>query len=351
MGGTSGDGRPFTQSLQPSFLPAFIVIEAGRIISVDSHAGKLLGVIPNSIGRPEVSSSIRDALLAVAMEVQRNQGPIHGRQMSAKRTDGDPLRLAVSGCALPGGSNVVLVLQEWTASDLEARPLWQLDRLASFGLLAAAAAHEIKNAMVPCRTFVDLLLEKEPGTELAGIVSREMKRIQDLLSGLSQASVPAQEPRRPVHVHELLNQTLRLVEPQLADKSIRAERRFEAAVDVVEASGDQLKQAFLNLLLNGIESVSENGRVEVQTRIDSGQAGAGELAIVFADNGIGIPPEDVGHVFQPFFTTKPEGTGLGLPIARQIAVDHGGRVTVESKPGQGSCFTMWLPARTDLQTN
>jgi signal transduction histidine kinase len=164
-------------------------------------------------------------------------------------------------------------------------------------------------------------------------------------------------PARPVfsdvHLHELLDHSLRLVQPQLEAKSIASSRSFQAAPDLVRGDEFQLQQAFVNLFLNALEAMAPEGTLSVATELISskaqtaqpgGSAGRAQLRVTVKDDGAGIAPRDLAHLFEPFFTTKANGTGLGLSITRRIILEHQGTITVESQPGRGTAFHILLPA-------
>jgi signal transduction histidine kinase len=239
-----------------------------------------------------------------------------------------------------------------TARQLEER-LNQLDRLANLGTLAATMAHEIKNALVAGKTFIDLLLEQNKEAELVEVVRREVARIAAIVSRMLKFSGPGRAEFGEVHLHEVLEHSLRLVEPQLAGKSAVLNRSFQAAPDLLKGDDYQLQQAFVNLFLNAVEALGPNGTLSVTTETCAPDASSGKrgspanrphLRVAIKDTGAGIAPENMARLFEPFFTTKPHGTGLGLAITRRIIQEHRGDISVESQPGQGTAFQILLPA-------
>ena len=231
------------------------------------------------------------------------------------------------------------------------KDLRRLHRLASAGTLSASLAHEIKNALVAGKTFVELLLEKNQDAELVGIVRREMERIDVLVSQMLKFSRPPRTTRSLVKVHEILDLSLRLIQPQFKSKSIDINSSLNAALDLVEGDEQQLEQAFFNLLMNSMEAMGQNGKLAVITNIPlrrGGKTPAGHsenslLEISITDNGGGIAPENLTRLFEPFFTTKKNGTGLGLAITRKIIKEHSGDISVESKLNAGATFRVVLP--------
>jgi signal transduction histidine kinase len=222
------------------------------------------------------------------------------------------------------------------------------------GTLSASMAHEVKNAFVAVRTFVELLLEKNQEADLAEIVRQEMNRIDSIVGQMLKFSGPARPTFASVHLNFVLNKSLLLIQHLLEEKKIKLTRSFAHEADLVDGDGDQLEQALLNLFLNALDAMGENGRLTVATESLPADTkieglppvkGGHYLRVVIQDSGVGISPENMERLFEPFFTTKPEGTGLGLAITRRIIQEHHGVITVKSEPNQGTEFSLILPAR------
>jgi len=230
-----------------------------------------------------------------------------------------------------------------------------LARLATAGTMAASLAHEIKNALVSGKTFIDLVLEKNQDLELAGLVRRELGRIEWLVSRMLNFARPEQRDFAAIGLHQVLEQSLRLVEPQRKTKGIELTGSFQAAPDVVKGDDYQLEQAFVNLFLNALEAMGENGTLSVDTQCTGGAAtgalpdalGGAQVIVTIKDTGVGIPAKDMDRLFEPFFTTKSEGTGLGLAITKRIIQEHKGTIGVASQPGVGTTFKIRFPALSE----
>jgi signal transduction histidine kinase len=232
-------------------------------------------------------------------------------------------------------------------------------RLAAVGELAAGIAHEINNPMAFVRSNLSQLEGrwKEVRAELERAGRSDALRealgdvdelLVDSIEGVDRAveivrnvkgfAHPGNGGREPVDLNRLLEDALRLIAPQLRGRA-EVERQFG---EVPELSGvpQQLRQVFVNLLLNASQAISPGGHIRLTTRIEGGRA-----VVTVADDGTGIAPEIIDRIFDPFFTTKPvgEGTGLGLGIAYQIVRSHGGAISVESTPGHGAAFRVELP--------
>jgi signal transduction histidine kinase len=248
---------------------------------------------------------------------------------------------------------VVVVVNDLTSAKRLEQTFWHVDRLANIGTLSASMAHEIKNALVAGKTFVDLLLEKHQDAELVNVVRREMGRIDAIVSRMLKFVGPAQPKFSEVSLHEVLEHSLQLVQPQLTSKLIALNRSFRAVPDRVNGDDRQLQQAFVNLFLNALEAMGPNGTLAVATELTCAGvgparrkdfAGQAHVGITIRDTGGGIPPEKMARLFEPFFTTKPTGTGLGLPITRRIIEEHLGDISATSEPDKGTTFRILLPA-------
>lgn len=257
----------------------------------------------------------------------------------------------------PRARGVVVVLHDASETARIEQSLDQIQRLSCLGLLTAGLVHELKNALVPVKTFLDLAIEKYRVAELAEDARRELLRINALVEQVLRFSRTGRRVTEPVHVHEVLDDALRLVQRRREERLVLLERRFEAEPDVVAGDAVQLEQAFLNLLLNAIEAMGANGVLTVSTAVAAMPAGGAKrptasaktararrrLQVCITDTGTGIAPELLERVFDPFFTTKPGGTGLGLAIARRIVQEHGGDIAVESALNKGTTFRVELP--------
>jgi signal transduction histidine kinase len=250
-----------------------------------------------------------------------------------------------------GVAGVIVLLNDAEAAGKLAASVQRLDRMASIGTLSASMAHEIKNALVSMTTFVDDLRARHQDSELVGLVGREFRRIDAIVSQMLKFAGPAKPTFAHVSVHRILDQSLRLIQPQLESKQIFLRRSFGARSDRVDGDEYQIEQAFINLLLNGVAALSPKGQLSVSTE-QGPAASAGEssdtalepaIEITIEDTGVGIAPENLPRLFEPFFTTKPQGTGLGLAITRRIVLEHRGKIVVESELGKGTTFHIALP--------
>jgi signal transduction histidine kinase len=230
------------------------------------------------------------------------------------------------------------------------KTLRRADRLSSLGLLTAGLAHEIRNPLVAIRTFTQLLPDRYEDVEFRqsfqGLVLKEVDRICGLIRDLLSFA----RPSRPNVAHENINQVVdsiaRILETEAKDKGVAITRDFGDNLPAVAIDREQMKQVFMNLILNGIQAMQDGGSIAVSTRRyskDTTAEPAGFVQVEIRDTGAGIPEEHLEHIFDPFFTSKDEGSGLGLSISHQIVQEHGGHLEVQSKVGVGTSFFVNLP--------
>ncbi|RMG96634.1 MAG: GAF domain-containing protein [Chloroflexi bacterium] len=244
------------------------------------------------------------------------------------------------------------------AADLEARvqeraeqlrqtqaQVIRAEKLAVVGRLAASVAHEVNNPLQAIALHLQLVTEAEVSDEVRaqlGIVQEELGRIAGIVQRLLDFQRPQAGEWRLYDVHELLEDVLKLAGKQLQQAGVKVECCFASRPVLVRAVGDQLKQVFLNLILNGVEAMPHGGRLGVTVQVGKN----GRVCVEFADEGIGMSPEVMQHLFEPFFSTKQGGTGIGLAVSDEIVRRHGGKLGATSEEGQGSVFWVELPVCT-----
>ena len=184
------------------------------------------------------------------------------------------------------------------------RRLDRLDRLANLGLVAANAAHEIKNSLVAINTFVELLSQKGEEPEMAEMVQRELRRINGLVTQMLRFAAPKPAAFAALSMHELIGHSLRLLEHQMSGQTIVLKKDFSAQPDKVIGDESQLQQTFMNLLLNAVEAIGNEGEIVVATANAMDGQGRPRLNIFIRDSGPGIAPENLPHLFEPFLPPK-----------------------------------------------
>jgi signal transduction histidine kinase len=226
----------------------------------------------------------------------------------------------------------------------------QSERLAVVGTMAAEVAHEVRNPLGSIVLNLDLIqkeVEKIVGTpghspEEARLLVNEMRaevhRIQNVLENYLRCARLPTPQRQPLALNEFLDRKLAFLNGELERAGVKLHTHFDSALRTISADAEQLWQATLNLIRNGLEAMPNGGELTFSTWREGGQ-----VRLQVTDSGEGMPDEQLKQVFMPFFTTKKEGTGLGLTLVQHIATEHGGHVECESAVGKGSTFTIFLP--------
>lgn len=227
------------------------------------------------------------------------------------------------------------------------RDLVLAGKLSLTGKLARNIAHEVRNPLTNLRLALDQLKDELPegfneGNFFIDIIQRNADRIQQLINDLLQSSRPKELKIASENIHNVIDETLTLVRDRLKLEDMQLRVKYDKNVPEVMCDKDQMKIALLNLLLNALEAMeSGKGVLTVETRYTSGQ-----LEIVIRDNGCGMSEEELEHLFEPFFTAKQQGTGLGLTNTQNIVRSHHGTLEVLSEEGIGTEFTVRLNTGT-----
>jgi len=227
--------------------------------------------------------------------------------------------------------------------------LQRADRLSSLGLLTAGLAHEIRNPLVAIRTFTQLLPERYEDPEFRdkfkSLALKEVDRICGLVNDLLSFARPSAPKVSAEDANELVEGIVRILETEAKEKDVAIHLRLAPGLLKVFIDKEQIKQVTMNVILNAIQAIEGEGEVEVSTRMFSKDSSERFLQIEVRDTGVGIEEGDLENIFNPFFTTKKDGNGLGLSISHQIIQEHGGYMVADSKPGPGTAILINLPAQ------
>jgi signal transduction histidine kinase len=215
------------------------------------------------------------------------------------------------------------------------------DRLAALGQLSAGLAHELRNPLGTIKASSDMLTrtvssENEVAREVAGFINSEVDRANSLITRFLQFARPLQPRLEAADLGQTLDRVVAMVAREAP--GIAVYKNYAPEVPPFPFDAELMERVFYNLVLNAAQATAPGGAVTVKTRAAGDTA---EIAVI--DRGVGIDPKQMQSIFNPFFTTKPEGVGLGLAIVSKIVDEHGGKITVESEPGKGSVFRVFLP--------
>lgn len=308
------------------------------------------------LGKPVEDAFRRNPQIAAMLEKTLKEGLLFAEyeEKLHRKFSGDTIPVGVTTSQIfdeAGNlSGAVALIKDLSGiKSLEAGSL-RKERLAYIGTFAAHLAHEIRNPLSGIRGAAQLLSRrvKDPGlNEYMTVIMKEADRLNLILNDMLDFAKPARLKIKPVNIHQVLDSVILLMQDGLPPDTIV--RGYDPSIPDVLGDENQLKQVFLNLVKNSREALSANGSIRVNTRVVTefhlleGGSGGRMASIEIRDNGCGIKPEDLEKIFTPFFTTKPKGSGLGMPITLKIVKEHNGLLKIDSTPGKGTVVSVSLP--------
>ena len=352
--------------------PSLLVISTdreGRILDFNPGCEQLFGITKGeAVGQdytdflvvPDDRERVREALRALAEDAN---------PQSAYKTPLPPHRLSTRGrgeCSVTWYPTTTLDEGKerrgflWVGHDtteeqrLQSQIIHQ-EKMAAVGLLAAGVAHEIGNPLASISSVAQTLLRKSDDEYLRGkldLIRQNIDRIANIVHRMVDFARPPRYEWRPCSINELVQNAAQILEYDKRAKNVTFDLLLDKDLPDTVAMEDQLTQVFLNIVLNALDAVEGNptdqpAQLIIETRLESRGEGS---TILFRcrDNGPGMPADKARRIFEPFYTTKEvgRGTGLGLSVSFRIVSEHGGRISVETEPGEGACFEIRLPVRT-----
>ncbi len=226
------------------------------------------------------------------------------------------------------------------------RELLQAEKLSAIGQLSAGLAHEIRNPLSSIKAAVEILAVDYPPQDnkhrILHLLDREADRLNEVLTTFLSFAKPQPMQFKPANVANRLEEMISLIKSQAKGSLVKIVRHYPTNLPLAYMDEERIGQVFLNLMLNAVQAMPEGGELDIRIR-EAANNGKFGLQLEFSDTGIGIKPGDLPNLFNPFFTTKHDGTGLGLAVCYRIIEQHGGRIDVTGQPGRGATFNLWLP--------
>jgi len=355
------DLKSYTDNILGSLTSGIVTIDLdGRVVTLNPAAELLSGFFRGeAAGRyctelfahtPEISDLLTETLATRA--------PIASVPLTLRRRNGTTLPIEFSTAPLKGGEGkdlgVIGVFRDLTLVRKLESDLRRSDRLAALGTMAAGLAHEIKNPLTSLLTFSRHLDRKFDDRNFRerfrSVVPRELERINGIVERLLALARPARLAFTLVRLPELLDRALELHVAQFDERHVEVVREYARDVPPIQADTDALYQVFVNLVTNALDAMPRGGRLTVRASwAGTGdplppayRRSTGRVKVEVEDTGVGIEPADTDRIFNPFYTTRDSGTGLGLALAHKIVQDHGGAISFQSTRGRGTTFTIVL---------
>ena len=352
------DLKSYTDNILRSLTTGIVTIDLeGRVVTLNPAAELMTGFFAGeATGRycSELFSHTAE-IGDLLMETLTTRTGIGGVALTLRRRNGATVPVEFSTAPLRAGEGkdlgVVGMLRDVSLVRQLESQLRRSDRLAAVGTLAAGLAHEIKNPLTSLLTFSRHLQRRfeDQGfrEKFQRVVPHELERINAIVERLLELSRPARLDFQQVRVPALLERVLELYANQIETKGIDVSREYARDLPRIDADPEALYRALVNLVGNALDATGDAGRLTLRAGWANGERlptrRARLVAIEVEDNGAGIPESDAERVFNPFFTTKDTGTGLGLALTHKIVEDHGGTVHFKSATGRGTTFRIVLP--------
>ena len=357
--------KEFNESIVESINVGLLAVDLeGHVTRCNSALEKMLGVLRNeAIGRRVEDLFAEDFAETLDQVLGKNRWNLtelrHIYKLHTATREGRSLVLNIALAPLQADSQdrtgALVVLEDVTARMSLEEQLQQREKLSSIGLLAAGVAHEVNTPLTGVSSYTQMLLgmlpETDPKHALLQKVRRQAMRASDIVNNLLNFSRTGGATEfMELSINQVLDDTLQLLEPQLRRNQIEIIRNYDSDIPKAYGNAVKLQQIFTNLILNARDAIPEGGRITLSTSSTTEDT----LVVEVTDTGIGIAPENVAKIYDPFYTTKGvgRGTGLGLAVSYGIVQEHSGHITVESIPGKGTTFRITLPtvsARAHLQ--
>jgi PAS domain S-box-containing protein len=352
--------KEFSENIIESINVGVMVINLhGRITNWNGALEEIYGLKRDQvIGHRIVEVFRADLLRALRDWMEREEwrkgDPVNIYKFRARSVDGRDLTLNISLATLQSKTEetegTLVAIEDVTERVRLEDQMQQTDKLSSIGLLAAGVAHEVNTPLTGISSYSQMLMQQIPETDprhqLLEKIYRQTSRASSIVNNLLNFSRVSDARYTPINLNRVIDDTIQLLDAQLRNTQIEVVRQFADALPLAPGNAPKLQQVFMNIIINARDAMSEGGRLEIST-----EANDDFVILRFRDTGVGIAPEHLSRIYDPFFTTKQigKGTGLGLAVSYGIVQDHGGHINVESKPGEGTLFQITLPLASTRQ--
>lgn len=315
---------------------------AGRVTYVNRAACQFFGLEAEQVVGQQLAQGVRGLDWAELLQ----PGTVVSRDLEVFYPENRYLNFTITSIDDEAPLGFVMLIRDITQTRKLTEEKIESERISALTMLAAGVAHELGNPLNSITIHLQLLDRRLRKMGAAGeklrehldIALGEIKRLDFIITQFLAAIRPTKPQLRPLDLTELIRESLRFLEPELDQQRVRVRTALRADLPAMPLDANQMKQAFYNLIRNACQAMPDGGTLTVETAFNDA-----EVRIAFTDTGKGISAENMNSLFQPFFTTRGAGTGLGLMIVRRIVREHGGEIDIESRVGHGTRVTVFLP--------
>ena len=345
------DENEILESSLHSLTAGIIVMDRGGIISFANRAVKR--IIPLSVSDPvdrHFSEAVSDdEIVRLIKTSDENEETVHDREFAFDAPNGSKIvTISILPLLLHDEiSGSLIYIRDVTERKLAEARLRRAESLASLTTMTAGMAHEIKNPLGSMGIHIQLM-QKALGRDKApdkdffsknlGILSEEVERLNGIVVDFLFAVRPMDTSLKDRDLVEVINESIELVAPELEEEGIELETLFEDNIPLLQLDDKLIKQALLNIVKNAINAMPDGGHLAVHVFAEDDN-----VVLIIKDDGEGIPDENLNKIFEPYFTTKDFGSGLGLTLVYKIIKEHSGEIQLKSRIGLGTSFIIRLP--------
>ena len=340
--------KAFSDNLVENMPIGLIAIDNNQNVTSLNHvAGDILSRSASEVIGKHAARTVPEELLELLDNLDTEKGVVE-KEIDCTVREGRVIPLEVSATMLNDENHVflgyVLLFKDLSEVRSLRKEIARSQRLASVGRLAAGVSHEIRNPLSSIKGFATYFKERyhdiPENQQISTLMIQEVDRLNRVVGQLHEFARPITISKKPTNLRTLLENSLKMIERQTLEAGIKIQTRFDTDIGDVRVDADRINQVFLNLYLNAIESMKNGGSLNVWLLKNEEKNG---IEIRVRDTGTGISPEDLAHIFDPYFTKKASGTGLGLAIVHNIIEAHKGEIKVNSMLEQGTTITILLP--------
>jgi two-component system sensor histidine kinase AtoS len=345
--------KEYNENIMASINSGVIVVDVnGTVTTFNRGASDIFHIIPAAvIGKPLSEFPRFKTIVSLLQRTMESGKSVHRNEINITTFSDQEVTVGISTSLLHSQTvrtnGAIAIFSDLTKTKSLEERVKHSEKLAILGEMAAVMAHEIRNPLNSIAGFSQLLqsriAETEKNRRYADIIVNEAFRVDTLISDILDFAHQKKTIWSGIDMNVLIDRVLDGRRARAEEKNIELVKNIPKPLSVIQGDAVRLERVVLNLANNAIEAIDSNGRIEIGACEKSDQNGPG-IELIVADNGCGIPPENIESIFKPFFTTKQAGTGLGMAIIQKIIEEHQGKISVESEIGRGTKFTLFLPS-------